>query len=439
MSRLHFPDGKTLHSWSGYGDGHLPVTQLIPEIKISALYENTRHDIVNTDVLIIDEIGMITCKMLESVEEICRTIRDVQSPFGGIQVIAAGSFLQLPPVPSSTDKGHYAFESTNFKKFFPHKLNFSVVHRQKDMELINAINCLCEGTTSHATHIFLRGLKRPIQNIDNPVRIFSCNYDVDFFNIMMLDTLPGQEIMFTAEDIALTSNIVTCSAPKYLPLKVGCKVIIIRNLENGLVNGISAVVQEIKDESVIIRTEVDQHLQHNIQGRIFEVTRYSFMQRNSYNEVTAIRKQFPMKLGYAITVDKSQGRTIEQVIIDSTNFWRPGQLGVAVGRAKSKEGLQFLSYNEEAAMLKHPQIVQDFYSQPGYLMKQNLQCCNKMPMHGRLETQSTIGTFSVNYAAVTTNSENLNFLENIQIVDFPFDCKQYVDKLISELPKFTTS
>ena len=68
-----------------------------------------------------------------------------------------------------------------------------------------------------------------------------------------------------------------------------------------------------------------------------------------------------MKLGYATTVDKAQGRTITSLVVDCYNFWKPGQIGVAVGRCTNKDGLQIANYNVIASELKHPQVVQDFY------------------------------------------------------------------------------
>ena len=437
MARLQFIDGKTLHSWSGYGDGHVPVEEIIQEIKISALYQETKQNIIRSDVLIIDEIGMISAHILDTVEKICRSIRDINKPFGGLQVIAGGSFVQLPPVPSHNDKGMYAFQSTNFKNIFPHKIHLNVVHRQKEMDLINAINLLCEGIPTTATHAFMRSFKRSLENGDNAVHIFGCNYDVDFFNVMTLNKLPGNEVMFSAEDIAVTCAIHSCNAPKYLPLKVGCKVIVIRNLENGLVNGISAHVEEIHDQSVVIRTEIDKYLNHNLQGRLFHVHKYSFMQRNVKNENTAIRKQLPLKLGYAITVDKSQGRTLPQVVIDSSNFWRPGQLGVAVGRAITKDGLQLITYNQNAAELKHLKCVQDFYLLPSYLMRQDLSCCQNKNIDDGNVRQHVAQIVGLALPTIPNYSENFNYMENVTVVDFPFDLTQYVSDFIKKQPQFT--
>ena len=206
MSRLPFANGKTLHSWSGYGDGHKPVEELIADLKVSAIHEDKRINILQCDTLIIDEIGMISSHMLQCVDKICKEIHNSLCPFGGIQIIAAGSFLQLPPVLSTTDSAKYAFEWCNFRNVLPHRINLKIVHRQKEQDLINAINIVCEGDANAHTHKFLRSFKRELQNRDKAVYIFGTYYEVDFFNIMTLQNLNGNEVVYTAEDTTITSN-----------------------------------------------------------------------------------------------------------------------------------------------------------------------------------------------------------------------------------------
>ena len=338
-------------------------------MSISNIYEKQRESIKNCDSLIIDEIGMISAKMFSEVELLCRTLRENNTIFGGIQVIGCGSFYQLPPVPSATDQGLFAFQSNCFTKVFPHKVNLTSVHRQKELDFIRAINDLCEGNLSPRTHQLLSSLSRPIDPNLKPLYIFGTNYDVDFFNYMTLDTLPGDEHLYTAEDNGTKISYRKSGAPKYLLLKPNCKVIVTRNLHNGLVNGISATISSINADDVQIKVDADQHLNHFMEGKLFNVSKYTFIKRNNQNEVTAVRKQLPLKLGYAVTVDKSRSRTLDAVVVDSTNFWWPGQMGVAIGRATSKECLQLSQYNREAATIKHPQIVSDFYDQRSLVMK----------------------------------------------------------------------
>ena len=437
IARLHFKDGHTLHHWSGYGDGHLNVDQLVQEISVSNIYEKQRQEIKQCDTLIIDEIGMISEKMFSEVELICRTLRENSSIFGGIQVIGCGSFYQLPPVPSVCDKGKFAFESKCFMKVFPHKFKLNSVHRQKQMDFIHAINDLCEGNISPRTHQLLLTLQRPLDPSLKPLFIFGTNYDVDFFNYMTLDQLHGKEFLFTAEDNGLKMSYKKCGAHKYLLLKKNCKVIVTRNLYNGLVNGISGTVTSLNSDSVQITVDADRHLHHNMQGRQFCISRYTFIKRNQLNEVTAVRRQLPLKLGYAVTVDKSQGRTLDAVVVDSTNFWRPGQLGVAIGRATSKEAIELSHYNREAATISHPRIVTQFYAERSLLMKEDLTCCCKADSD---DENFLTRTISVQMNPVTEEAIEANsalYLENLEIMQFPLDVTQYLDQLIKELPRVT--
>ena len=360
MARLQFKHGFTIHSWSGYADGHIPLENLLQDIKISAMCEAIRKRILDAEVLIIDEIGLLSSQIIDSVEKICRYVRSNDQVFGGMQVIAAGSFVQLPPVPSVYDPGKFAFESQVFKNIFPHVITLHAVHRQQEMDLITAINELCEGIPSQTTHNLMRSLKCPMISQTYPVHIFGTNYEVEFFNTMTLTTVAGNERIYTAQDNGDKSKLTRCGAPKYLLLKTGCKVIVTRNLDSGLVNGLSGVITEMGHNSVKMCVDTDKHLNHTMQGREFTVHEYTFHVRNVQNALLASRTQLPLKLGYAITVDKAQGRTLDSVIIDPTNFWRPGQMGVAVGRSSSKKGLEFISYNSAAGEIKHPQTVRDF-------------------------------------------------------------------------------
>ena len=436
IARLHFKGGQTLHHWSSYGDGHLPVDQLIQEVMISNTYETCRQSVKQCEVLIIDEIGMKSCKMFSEVELLCRTVKGNNSLFGGIQIIGCGSFLQLPPVPSILDAGKYAFESEIFQKVFPHKINLTAVHRQKELDFIRAINEVCEGNPNPRTHQLLLSLKRPIHDDKESLHIFGTNYEVDFFNYMKIQELAGVEELFTAEDCGDKIRSKQIGANKYLILKTNCKAVVTRNLYNGLVNGLGGCITEIGNDQVNFKVDMDAHLNHSLQGKEFKITKYSFVMRDQHNSVIAVRKQLPLKLGYAVTVDKSQGRTLDAVVVDSTNFWRPGQFGVAIGRATSKDALQIASYNKQSASLKHPNLVHNFYMQRSLAMRQDLLCCNK----GDVSNDN----FLTYKAPTATNVQDLNldmnpsdYLDTIVIQTFPFDVTEYLNELTSKIPKVT--
>ena len=100
MAALQFKDGMTVNHWCGLGGGHMDINKLVEQILISLAYSYVCKNIMECESLIIDEIGMISATTLEYVELICRSVKGNNLLFGGIQIIAAGSFVQLPPVPN---------------------------------------------------------------------------------------------------------------------------------------------------------------------------------------------------------------------------------------------------------------------------------------------------------------------------------------------------
>ena len=124
------------------------------------------------------------------------------------------------------------------------------------------------------------------------------------------------------------------------------------------------------------------------------------------------------------------------MIIDSSTFWRPGQLGVAVGRATMKDGLQLTAYNKYAATLKHPQIVVDFYQERSLMMRENLLCCNKCT----LAEPTTFQLQALNVGDADLQGalgSDFDYMNKVDFKAFPFDVTEYIEGLIREMPKVT--
>ena len=115
-------------------------------IKTQGAYQRVKDNILLCKCLVIDEIGLISLKTFEALEFICRNVKGNNLLFGGIQIIAAGSFKQLPLVPSTSDSGLFCFQSPLFKHVFPHHMQLCEVVRQHQINLINAINEICDGS-----------------------------------------------------------------------------------------------------------------------------------------------------------------------------------------------------------------------------------------------------------------------------------------------------
>ncbi|XP_053395637.1 uncharacterized protein LOC128555878 [Mercenaria mercenaria] len=126
-------DTQTIHRWSGMDDGRYSSKETVSIIKNSPNSALTLERIRQTEVLIIDEISMLSRSMFEQVAEIC-SIKNPDFLFGGMQVIVAGNFYQLPPVPNRlySDNGEMCFESRTFQKVLQHKVTLEEIVRQKD-------------------------------------------------------------------------------------------------------------------------------------------------------------------------------------------------------------------------------------------------------------------------------------------------------------------
>ena len=156
---------------------------------------------------------------------------------------------------------------------------------------------------------------------------------------------------------------------KTLTLKVGAPVVLLKNLTNQLCNGTKGVVHSIDAEDPIIK----------FHGKLFKINKSAFEVFDTrQNKVRATRIQYPLKLGFCLTVHKAQGRTEPYLEVDCYNFFAPGQLGVAIGRAVSLENLRVRNYSPDCANIKHLPHVYDFYescNQKDNLF-QDMSCCH---------------------------------------------------------------
>ena len=428
MACMQFKSGQTIHKWTGIGDSHLSRNVIIQKIMTDATYVSTKKGIQECKVLFIDEIGMMSSQILGNAEYICRNVRQNGKVFGGLQIVASGCFRQLPPVPSHCDAGEYCFKHPLFDNIFPHRFNLTEVKRQNEHELIKCINELSIGLPSDETKTFIRGLSRPLPRTMMPTYIFGTNFDCDFFNDYKLEKHErggAKAKIFRAFDDGPNNLLRLTSAPKSLKLKINCKVIITRNLVNGLVNGLESTVIQMHDNKVRVRVRRDDNLKHHLEGKEFDIVRYAFVHRNHLNEVKAVRTQFPLKLGYAITVDKSQGRTLSAVVIDAYNFWRPGQLSVSLSRARGKDFIEVMNYNTYACELKHPESVENYYTKDGVQTKADMSCCERDFYESQYEDNFVQLPLSMMSGNVWEDERNV-LTKNITFRPFPWNAREFL-------------
>lgn len=194
-------NAQTAHSFFGIKDGRGNSDVLLKLVESNADAMRRWKEI---EIVIIDEVSMISPQLLEALEYIGRRVRENSVIFGGVQIIVSGDFHQLPPVMSDTaDNRVYAFESSIWFELFPHSIRLFEVIRQKDMEFVHFLNNIRSGIIGDREREFVRKhfLGKEFASDNNTTtHIFSTNDEVNFFNFICLETLDGEMFVSKAVD-----------------------------------------------------------------------------------------------------------------------------------------------------------------------------------------------------------------------------------------------
>lgn len=325
--------GTTLHSWAGVRDDNSLTAEDMDDILEN---DYVRRRICQTEILIIDEISMVSAKLLNVISKLAMIARGNMTPFGGIKVVAVGDFFQLPPV-----KGDFAFESETWKQ-----ANFTVCylheqHRQSEQVFNDILTNIRAGFLHEDQKQIIRSrVIEDVSKLENVIRIETHNVNVDNINDMKLtrhEGVPQTYVMTdSGNELAIKALKKNCLSPERLTLKVGVPVLLTRNdVDKRYVNGSQGIVTALYPNSV--KVELRNGLEVELETQKWE--RCEGYGANK--KVIASISQIPLKLAYAITTHKSQGMTLDAAVIDVTKAFAPGQAYVAVSRVKSLEGLYF--------------------------------------------------------------------------------------------------
>lgn len=198
----------TLHKWCGIGTQYRNRTD--QEIVDDILGKSDCSKIKETDVLVIDEIGMVSAKTFKLVEFICRTIRQSSYYFGGVQILLTGSFTQLPPVPNkaSNDTGEYCFETDIFQNAVSHHVHLTDMMRQQDKELATLVQELEAGAPSEKSEELLNTLQRPVAvpEGEKATVLLGTNFAVDCYNQERIHEMNGELRSYRAIDAGKQIN-----------------------------------------------------------------------------------------------------------------------------------------------------------------------------------------------------------------------------------------
>lgn len=333
-------NGNTLHAWSGIGVrdelGHGFFQKL----------SKARHDtIMNTDILIVDEISMLHDFRLDMVEEVARKVRGGDRPFGGMQVVLCGDFFQLPPVSRHDSRsGSFVTASQAWASGIFTVCYLERQYRQVDdtayTDILNGIRA------GFLTRSQLNALQARGEALADPftprTRLLTTNADVDEINLEHLAEIQDDEHEYIMETSGGKQYIETlkrsCLASEILRLKKGAIVMCIKNSQDRkYVNGSLGTVVGFDSGN-------DYPIVQLLNGK--EIT----MKPETWELVDGEKRraqlsQLPLRLAWAITVHKSQGMTLDAARIDLRRAFVEGMGYVALSRVRGLKHLILDGFN----------------------------------------------------------------------------------------------
>jgi ATP-dependent DNA helicase PIF1 len=335
--------GMTVHSFFRFP----PKIQEPKDIKVPAdrsLYERI-------DLLVVDEVSMLRCDLIDAMDAFLRKARSDNSAFGGVQLLLIGDLFQLPPVVPKAEaevlaaRGYatpYFFRALALQDVSLVPVELTTIYRQRDPGFVDLLNRV---RVAERTPDTVAELNRLCENGAEPaggVTLTATNAEADRINEEALLRIPSKEYLMKGE-LEGKFNFARdrLPSPLELRLKVGAQVMFTKNDEQRRwVNGTMGVIRAIDEDS--IRVDVDRKT-HTVEHTSWETYEYEFDAKQNCILSKPLGKytQFPLMLAWAVTIHKSQGKTLDKVLIDlGHGAFASGQVYVALSRCRSLKGIK---------------------------------------------------------------------------------------------------
>lgn len=351
-------EGRTFHSFFGIGiakgDDQRIVHKVVQNGKVFDTIQQTR-------TIVIDEISMLSGRLLNIANAICQAIKCNPEPWGGIKVITCGDFGQLPPIPDDGSRViDWGFNSKTWEQSEFENIFLDQPVRTEDIEFLKILDRVRIANTTPDVEKFLKDHEISQWDADGfeGTRIFSTRAKVDVYNQQKLDELEGKEVVFETVYKGdgryferLKNSLVI---PDILTLKKDALVMIrVNSTDLEYINGTLAKVVSVDPKNALLE------LENLVTGVPIHLARHDFEWKNEYDQTVATARNFPVSLAWACTIHKSQGASISRLMVDMGWLWEYGQAYVALSRSSDPNNLRIL--NPRTDGIKAAPEVIDFY------------------------------------------------------------------------------
>ena len=338
--------GDTIHSFFG-----LPMDVCTPGT-MGKMSEARILTLIHTDTIIIDEVSMVRCDIIDAIDYTMRKTLRSSLPFGGKQVIFVGDMFQLPPVVkqgAERDLMHDLYRTDDFffykadviKRMRMVKIEFQKVYRQEDEDFLRILeNVRLNRTTPENLMHLNERVCQPTKEDGMVITLASLNKTADTINQKRLAEIDSEEYTYEG---TVTGKFEEKRFPVdlTLKLKVGAQVMFTRNdQQKRWANGTIGTVTKLSKDEIQVTT--DGRAAYVVPNCSWESYSYEYDKeaRKMKKELQGTFTQYPLRLAWAITVHKSQGMTFDKLYLDlSRGMFAAGQLYVALSRVRSLGGL----------------------------------------------------------------------------------------------------
>lgn len=351
-------DGETIHSWAGLGID----TEPFDPKNITPMMFHKARNLKSVDVLIIDEISMLPAYLFDKLDQAMRFFRKIEEPFGGVQLVLMGDFMQLPPIDKREPGLNAGFVVTSdvWKELDISYCYLDKLRRATDTKLMEVLIKMSYNKVDEKTKDLINSRIGVEPDPDKTyTTLFTTNINVDKFNKEQLDKNPNKLFSYrmtkSGDEKAVKKLLKQSNIPDVVELKKDVTVILTTNIyspQGLLANGSIGKVIDLNNTSVLVKFN---------NGRVSYISRKEFSQTEDvtyydqlakkemkYKRVIASVMQYPLKLGFAITVHKSQGQTFDGVVVDLRKVFASGLGYVALSRVRTLDDLIVIGISDKA-------------------------------------------------------------------------------------------